>query len=321
MRTRRNVLLFFTCMALLSRVPQAQAEASSEAEVLAAEITSERIASWIAEMPNRPGSIAIFAIKPTAPLTAAYSALLEAELTRAIKKQNSVTLSVCLECRAPQIKAEGDNLVITKGMPDAEAMRDLSKKSGAQAFLMLSLFRTPFAVVSEVTLHKAETAEILAVEQFRVPAFELGNASLLLMLEGGVGRLIGAHPVKNSDTIPFTLGFTALEELGFGKGGLAVGGVFAGEDGNLGYIAPTIGMRSRFGATPVTSLTSFGAGFGYTGEKAGVALRGTFNVFIGTFTVLGIDAVYLVPVSGLVETAKPTLSGYFGVHLGIALGR
>ena len=315
-----KLVLFFVAITLATTQP-ARAEATSEAEVLAAEVTSERISSWLAELPNRPGNIAIFSIRSAAPLNAAYASLLEAELTRAIKKKNTVTLSVCLECRAPQVRAEGENLVITKGMPDADAMRELAKKTGTQSFLLLNIFRTPFALVSEATLHKAETGEILAVEQFRVPAFELGNASLLLMLEGGVGRLIGGRPTKGSETFPFTLGVTALEELGFGKGGLSVGGVFAGDNGNLLYIAPTVGLRGRFGATPVTSLTSLGAGFGYTGEKAGLALRGTYDIFIGTFTVLGFDAVYLVPISGLVDATKPTMSGYVGIHLGIAIGR
>jgi len=292
-----------------------------EAELVAASLTGEEISIWLEKLPGRPASIGIFGIQVSAPLEQGYSSVLEAEILKYTKERKLIQVMSCLECRSTQTKVEGDHLIVTKGAPNIENLRELGKKYGTEAFLSLEVFRTAFSVFTQVTLYQASNGEIIAVERFKVPAFELSHRAMQFLLVGGPGRTFGYAPTQTEDSIPYSINLLALEELGFGKGGLAVGGIFAHDAGNLGYIAPTLGVRSRFGATTISSLASVSTGFGFTGEKGGVAVRAAYDLFIGTFTVVGVHGVYLFSVKGVATPEKDTLSGYAGLHIGLALGR
>lgn len=296
----------------------ASADPQSEADIQAARIIGEKVAAWLADMPEKPGMVGIFQVKASTPLSTEYAQLVETEIVRAAKQHATLKVLSCLECRTPQVKVDGDNLVVSKGVPDLETLRAFGTRNGARAFLVLNLFRTKFSAYAEATLHRTDNAEIMALEQFRVPAFDLGRSSFLLGFEGGIGRILG--PRSSDSYVPFSLAIEGLEELGFGKGGLVAGAIVAGPSGNLGFIIPTIALRTGFGATPMHSLTSIGAGFGMTGSKAGIALRGAYDLFIGSFTFVGIDATYLFPISGIIENGKSTLNGFVGLHIGVALG-
>lgn len=297
----------------------ARGSALGESNLQAATILAEDTISWIDQLTDKPASVALFQVRATSPVSQEYAQLIESELLRASKKASSVAFTSCLECRVPQVKVDGDNLVITKGMPDPETVKSLGVKTGAKSFLVLDLFRTNYSVYAEATLINARNAEVISVNQIRVPAFEIGESSLLFMLHGGIGRILG--PTVGGLSIPYSINISALEELGFGKGGLTLGGIFAGQNGNLGYAVPTLGLRTQFGATPVHALASIGAGFGYAGSKAGAALRASYDLFLGSFTSLGVDAAYLIPVSGLVSGTSSALNGYIGLHLGVSIGR
>lgn len=301
-------------------VQSAHAASPTEAEILAASITAEDIAHWLEGLSGKPGTIGIYAIRASSPLDQEYGSLLESQVTKEIQSKNIAKIMSCLECRSTQAKVVGDKIVVSKGMADLDTLRDMGKEAGVESFLTINVFRTQYSVISEATLYQVSSGDVIANENFKVPAFELTASAMQLMLVVGPGRVLGPTQI-NDDSVPFTVNAIALEELGFGKGGLAVGGIFGHSAGKMGYIMPVIGKRSRLGATSLSTLASLGAGFGLTSTKGGVAFRGSYDLFIGTFTVIGLQAAYLVPVNGVKSGSGDSLNGFIGLHLGLALGR
>jgi hypothetical protein len=102
-----------------------------------------------------------------------------------------------------------------------------------------------------------------------------------------------------------------------GKGGLSIGTVLGGGAGTLIYVNPTIAFYGNFGRRKVTWSTNLGVGFGLIGGTKALTLRGAYEIFLGSTGIFGVDGLYTIPET----TTTGNLTGYFGVHLGVAFGR
>lgn len=303
---------------------QAQARPPSEAEILAATIMAEEVSQWILKLEKRPNSIGIFEVRVGEPLGSEYATLVESTLMSQFSNKNEVKLISCIECRLPQVAVKGDKLVVTRGMPDANAIQEFGKSSQMESVLNIEIMRTKFNVIGLFTLYQANNAQIVASKVFKVPALDFGDAAFQIMFTGGTGIPLGGKESGPKDPSPFYLGGTLslLEEIGMGKGGIAIGGNFSALKGNLLYVLPTLGFRSRMGATGLYSLTTVGLGYGISRGFGGIAVRGAYQLFLGTFTTLGIEATFFQPISRSQEDSQnDSVKGSLGVNLGIALGR
>lgn len=292
----------------------------TESEFLAAQLLGDQVALWFDKLDNRPNNVGIFSIRVSSPLESDYSGVIEAEIIKHLRAIGNISVISCAECRAPQVKVNGDRLVVTKGAADLESLRELGKKNGAATFLTMDVYRTTLNVIAQASLYQTGSGEVLFTEQFKIPAIDFSNAAIQFLFEAGTGFVLGAKPSTQSDNLPLEGDLSLLEELGFGKGGLNIGGIFSGSQGTIGYIDPTLGFRGRFGASPVTWLFSLGTGFGLASDKSGIVGRGSYDIFLGSFTVIGVSGTWLFPVRSKQDPSS-TLNGMIGIHIGLSLGR
>lgn len=314
---QRFALVLMFCM------PAAVAQASpSESELQAAVILGTDVGIWFEALPNRPRSVGIFSVRISAPLDPEYSTIIEAEVVKNMRQAAPQTqILSCLECRTPQVKVVGDRLTITKGSPNLESMQELAKKTGAETFLALDVFRTRLSVQVQATIYQASSAEIITTEQFKIPALNLNDASMQISLMAGPGLPFGGRELGSGESAE-ALGanFMILEELGFGKGGLNIGAVFAGGQGQMFYAVPTLGWRGRFGSSAVHTLFDVGLGYGFANDSAkGIAASLGYAVFLGSITSIGLRSALLLPLSAP-NTAQPLLGGVT-LQIGLSLGR
>jgi len=292
----------------------AHAHAIDEAEFLAANELGEEIAIWLDKIDPRPNSIALFYVHPNSPLDGNYAAVVEAEVTKQVKETGSINLTTCFECRTPIVTVRDERLVVTKGAPDAEAMKALGKKLGVEAFLTLDLFRTKIAVIAQATIYTAGSGQLVAAERFRIPAVSIADSAAQFMVSWGPGFALSGG--GQSDNLPSAVNITLLEELGFGKGGLNVGAAFVGPSANLIYLDTELGFRGRFGTSGVTYLGRGGAGFGFSDSAKGIAARASFDAFIGSYAFIGVEGDFLIPLK-----QSGNVPMYAGAHIGLSLGR
>lgn len=140
---------------------------------------------------------------------------------------------------------------------------------------------------------------------------------MLVELALGPSSISGGTGVR-SDIFSLGAHVAVLEEVGFGKAGLVIGGAGGGA-GGLGYVVPTLGWRGRFGSYGVSSLRSLGVGFGFSDEAGGIAVRGAYTLMLGTFTSVGVDVIGLVPLQK--PEGRNPVNFAATVFIGITLGR
>ena len=316
----------FVFFIFLAHIPYKQANAETnhgtdEAEFLAAKITGEIITGWLRNLEKRPESIGIFQINTNHPLKKDFSKVLEVELIKRLRSERIMRILACPECQVPQLRVQEDRVLITKGSPDLDTLKGLSKKYNVNTFLTLEVYRTKLSLMTMAKLFHAGSGEVLATESFRVPALNLRGAATQVMLQLGPGipfggQDLGSEEAKNS----FVGNLALLEELGFGKGGLVIG--FAtGNKSTLTYILPTIGWRDTFGNSSLQGLKSLGLGLGVSEGVQGLAIRGAYDLFLGSFVGLGIQGGFLLPFRENKPRSEKILSGFIGAHIIFTLGR
>jgi len=297
----------------------AWAKPASEADLIAATETAHEIGLFLQGLPQKPANVAIFDVRVNFPIDPGFASVLEAEVIRTLREEQSTTMTSCFECRAPQIEIRDDKLVVRKGIPDQAAMGRLAKATGADSFMMLNISHTRFSLVTEVTLYQASDGTALGAKQIRIPALDWSEAGLQLILAAGPSSLSGGQSVFGNNTaIPFSAHLAALEEVGFGKAGLVLGGA-GGPAGNLAYITPTIAWRNAYGTSGIYSLKSLGGGFGTSNGVGVIAVRADYTLMLGSFTVAGAEAVLLSPAPSQSNTGQPlsfVLSAFIGFNFG-----
>lgn len=298
------VASFFAVGTLLAKAPD-------DAELRAAPMLGDQVASWVKRLPSPPKSIGIFSIFANAPLDLEYTNIVEAEISQGLKRAGVPDVSSCIECRTPQITIYGEKLVIRKGTPDAETVELMGERHPVEAFLTIDLYRTSFYVVAQATLYQNPSGAVIAAERFEVAALKLDESAVQILMTGGLGKVFST--VEQPYSINFNLGI--YEELGFGKGGLTAGVLMATT--MLIYVNPSISFRGRFGVSAVTYSLNLGAGLGLMGSERGIVIRGSFDVYLGSIIVVGMDGLYYLPEA----TSTSGINGFAGIHMGFSIGR
>jgi hypothetical protein len=316
----KKKLLWFTLIGQLVFFWNAEGndDRISEAEFLAANVGGEEISSWVQEFNPRPNSLSIFSVRTKPPLAEDFAGVIETEIYKNLTRLTDFRVQSCPDCKTPMIKVAGDRLVITKGTPDIETLKQRGRDAQVEAFLVIETFRTTMAVVMVANLYQTSSGEIIGSKTFRIPALSIGPSASMVLVNAGLGLLVGAKSSKSGGAPPLSLSVALLEELGFGKGGLTLGGVVSSDNGALAYLMPTLGWRGRFGSSGLYSLSTVGLGYGQARE-AGVASRVTYDLMIGSFTNIGLEAVGLVPIQK--QKSSKGFSAFAGLHIGFILGR
>lgn len=236
--------------------------------------------------------------------------------------QRSLTLINCFECRTPRIEVREDKLVVKKGFPDQTTITQLGRQLGVDSFLFVEVYRTRFSLISQVTLLQASDGAVIGSTQVKMPALDWSEAGLQLTLALGPGFVSGGGQSGNSSDTGYNFGghFSAMEEVGFGKAGLILGGV-SGPQGSLAYLIPSVAWRGRFGTSGIYSLTTIGAGFATSAGAGGLGLRADYTLMLGSFTVLGVDATTMLPIQNNSSGSVPPLNFAGMFFIGFALGR
>ena len=305
---------------ILTSIPTMSfARPPTEAEFTAATLTAEEVGLFFERLDKKPSNVAIFNVKINHPLDPSFAEAVEGEVVRVLKDSKAISLLNCSECRSARLEVRNDKLVIRKGITDQATMKDLAKDLAVDSFLTLEVYRTRFTLITQVTLQQASDGQILGSQQIKIPALDWSDAGMLVLMSLGPSLVSGGiDQAKDKGNFHFGAHVSVLEEVGFGKAGITAGGA-GGPRGGLGYILPTLGWRGRFGSYGVYSLKSIGVGFGYSDSSGGIALRGSYNLMLGTFTSVGIDAVGLVPIQR--ETGRNPLNFAATLFIGISLGR
>jgi hypothetical protein len=288
------------------------ARTPEEAEFVAAEKIGEDVADWIAGMERRPASIGIFNVNSNYPLEQDYSTVVEAEIMKSLAKFDVQNVVSCTECRANQVSVVNDRVVISKGVPDMETMKRIGKSQPVETFLAVEIYRTKISILAHAVLYQNPSGVLISAQKFRVTAVTFSDAATQLIGTVGLGRPLGITASELSTAVSLGL----MEEMGFAKGGLYVGGVFA-TGSSLLYLAPTLAFRGRFGHGGIAWAFSLGAGYGMGGSSKGFTFRGALDFTLGSIAVIGAEGVYFMPS----PAATNILMGFAGVHVGFALGR
>lgn len=286
-----------------------------EPEINAARAIGERVAEWIEEMEKRPYSVAIYSVHTNYPLEQDYSTLVETEVLKALTDKKFEKVVSCTECRTPHVAVRDDKVVVTKGAFDVETMKKVGLKQQVEVFVVLEVFRTKLSVVAEAALFQNGTGNLLSAERIKVPALNISDAAAQFLILLGPGKEFGSR-VSSSAGMSTSADLMLLEDIGFAKAGLDLGGVFGGQN-TVFYLDPTLSFRGRFGNSYLGYGLSLGIGYGFATGAKGLAFRGAYDLFLGTLGVLGVGGIYFLPDKSGVNT----FSSFLGFHVGIAIGR
>lgn len=293
---------------------------AEESEFEAIRYTAAELETWLGSISARPESIGIFQVNVQAPLMSDLAEVLEAEATQTLKRIPNLKVVSCLECRAPQVTVKGDRLLIKQGLIDPALLQQMAKKIEVESFLNLSVFRTKLAVITQASVYQAASGDLLYTRQIYAPSL-MTDSSLTLSLAGGMGFVFGERIKTDRKTPPFAASFDMFQKTNFGKAGLSAGTFTAGSKGTAAYFTSSLGWPGRYQGTSLTSLTGLGVGYAaLSGGYRGLALRGIYDLYVGTYTLIGIEILGIAPL-GTKRSQYPYAKGYIGVRIGFVLGR
>ncbi len=290
------------------------ARSPEESEFLAASMLGDEIARWVLKLNRGPMAVGIFSVYANPPFDQDYSTIVETEIVKSLAKGGVEKVSTCPECRTPHVTVSEERLIIKKGAPDLETLKKIGLKQPIDAFMTVDLYRTKLAVIAQVIMYQNPTAVVIAAERFRIPAMNITDGAVQVLTSLGFGRVLGGS--ASTSTLSTAVGLSLMEEVGFGKAGLALGVVTGG--GSLIYLNPTLAFFGRFGSSALVYSMNAALGFGFAGSDRGIVIKGSYEVYMGSLAVMGFEACYFLPAT---TASATTLSGYAGVHVGIAFGR
>lgn len=309
----RTSILPLICILIFSGFGYARPP--EEAELQAASVLGEDIARWVVKREPKLRSLGIYYVHSNVPLDQDYAQIIETEISKNLAQMELNDVSSCAECRSPQVNVMDDRLVISRGAPDTETVKKMGKKYPVEAFLMVEIYRTKLSVTAQALLFGNPSGQLMDGERFKVAALNMNDTSAQVMGTIGLGKIISGLGSSSSD-LSTSGNLLLLEELGFGKGGLNLGGI-SGDGSSLFYINPTILFRGRFSTSMLSYGASFGFGYGFASDSKGFSARSSLDLFLGTLSLVGLEAVYFFPSNSAAETIK----SFIGFHVGITLGR
>ena len=316
MLSKRHQQLILALFALAMWNQASQARVPDEAEYRASALLGEEIGAWLDEYEPKPNSMGIFSVHANYPLEKDYSSVVEAEILRDLSDRNFPNVISCSECRAPQIYVKDERLIISKGAPDIDTLKQIGKRQPVATFLTIDVYRSKLSVIAHAVLYENPSGVVLRAQHFHIPAVSISDAAVQVLLTFGAGKPL-ASPDNSSGTLATAVNLLLLEELGFGKGGLNLGAALSSGNGTLIYLLPTFAFRGRFGSTALSWSIDLGAGLGFASGGKGYAFRGAYELYLGSLTVVGAEGIYFLPE----KSGSTTLQGYAGLHLGLAFGR
>jgi hypothetical protein len=314
MRFRALTILIYATLGLSLFSGQLLARQPEEAEFMAAEKIGEDVADWISGLERRPTSIGIFNVYSNYPLDGDFSTVVETEIMKSLAKSDFQNVQSCSECRANNVSIVNDRVVVSKGAPDMESLKRIGKNQPVETFLMVEVYRTKLSVIAHAVLYYNPSGILISAQRFRVTAVSFSDASTQLLLTAGFGMSLGINPTPTE--LGTGVNLSLLEEMGFAKGGLVLGGAFGGSSSIL-YLCPTLAFRGRFGHGGIAWLLGLGIGYGMGGSSKGLTTHASYDLTLGSLAVIGLEFTYFMPS----PTVANALTGFAGVHFGVALGR
>lgn len=294
--------------------PALLAKGSEEVELAAADNLGQDVAHWVMSRNPVPTGVAIYAVHPNEPLDSHYANLVENAILSGLVHQGISKVTACPQCHTAHVEVKDEQVFVTRSAVDMESIKAAAKNLPVESFLMVELYRTTFAIVAEATLYQNDTGEILGTEHFRVSAMNFNDSSVQVLLTVGFGAPL--ESTGTSSDIATSAGISLLEELGFAKGGLNLGALFAGSD-TLLYLNPTLAFRGRIGSYGLAWSLNLGAGYGMLGSYRGITTRGSFELYLGSLAVVGVEGNFYFPQ----DATGQYLNGFIGFHIGLAFGR
>jgi hypothetical protein len=286
-----------------------------ESEFMAAGILGEDISAWFQDIEPRPKSLGLFSIRANYPLDQDYSSIVEAEIYKGLTKRGITNVMSCAECRVPQITVMEDRLVITKGVPDNETLKKISLKYPVESFMSIDIFRSKLSVIAQVVLYSSPSGEVIKAERFSVSALNFTEDAVQVQLTFGLGKIVGVG--SDPTTMQMSGNLSLLEEIGFGKGGLTLG-YMSGGPTTVITLDPTLSLRGRFGSSSLIYAVNLGLGYGFAGSARGITTNLSYDIYLGSLWLAGLEGLYMY---SLTPTNPSPFGGYFGLHVGIAIGR
>ncbi len=313
MNTKRKYNYFILLLAIVISA-STFARSPEEAEFKAGSTIGEEIADWISDQEMRPRSVGIFYVHTNYPLDQDFSNIVETEIMKGLSEKGITKVTSCSECRTPQINVSEDRVVISKGAPDIEHIKQLGKRYPVESFLIVEIYRTKLNLIAQASLYKNPTGDLISAERFTVPALSIQDSSVQFLFTLGSGKMFGGASTSSESTTSNSVGLALLEEVGFAKAGLSLHAVFG--SGSIIALCPTLAFRGRFGHSFLSYSINPGLGYAFGGGAKGFAGRASVELFLGSLAVLGADAIYFSPDKEDASINK----GYAGAHIGISLG-
>lgn len=291
---------------------------TQEGDILASEVTSQGLSNWIGEMNEKPSSVAIFATKAKAGVDADYPELLENRVLGGLKENTDLKVVQCFECRSLQLQMLDDRLVVKKGIVDAKTLQSLGGKLGVETVLVMDVYKTKLALFTQAMLYDVGSGELRASTLIRAPTLGWYESAMLIMFSGGP-VVLGGGNVSSVPEDTFGAGFNlmVLEEIGFGKGGLGAHAIAHPTKGYLTMIGPVLAWRGYYKGSNIYSLKSIELGLGDTNGAKGIGGRVAYDVFIGSFTNVGLS---FAGVSANSKESDKPINFAVGLHAGFNFG-
>ncbi len=317
----KRLLMMAVAIFALAQGVSAFARAPEEAEFSAAAGIGEDIAHWIKKLEttdHKIDSVALFSVNANEPFDGTFSTIIETEIMKYLARQGIHKVSACAECKTAQVQIKGNEVVVTKGAADIEAVKKAGKKLPVDTLLVAEIYRTKLNLLAQATLYSNTDGSLVGAERFQVPALNFSDSSVQLLITFGSGiPMFKGGAASGAATLTTSVNIQLAEELGFAKGGLNLGMVSA--TGNtLIHLDPTLSFRGRFGNSSLGWSLNVGLGYGMLASLKGPTARLSYELFLGSWAVAGFDGVYFFSPS---TATAGSLSGYGGLHVGLALGR
>ncbi len=304
------LFLFLSPMALA-------APNKSDTYFFAAASLGKDMADWIVELqPAAPTSLAVVDIRFEPPLNQDFGIMLETAFMERLKENSQIRALSCFQCRSARATVIGDQVSITRGIPNIEELKKIAQSMGVESYLILDTRRSATSTIVSAQLFSG-AGPLIASRNFSEQTLDIDGGSAMFGLVATVGMGIGGKEKEEQDPSGAADVFL-LQELGDGrKGGIVVGG-FAGNGGGAGYALPTLGWTQRRSLFNLRGLTQIGVGPGFSTKGFGIAGRLAHHLYLG-YCVFGLEAAGLIPVSS--KSDKQAADLILGMSIGFVLGR
>lgn len=316
---RRVSQFNFLITVVLLCLPMAKAHSRvlESNDFMAARTLGHDIASWITKVPNSPESVLIYSVNSHEPYDKSFSDVLETEIMDKLGELNIKEVTTCHECRIAQVRVDQSQIIVSKGAPDTETIKRMASKYPTKSAVLVEVYKTKVFIQAQAVLYTNPGGRLIGAEKFKVPILDTEEKAVQFLLTFGSGFVTLDSGTSSGSGLRGAGNITLLEEIGFAKAGLNLGGVFT-PGATLFHLNPTLGIRNRFGASKLKWGLDIGLGYGLAGSRQGFVIRAAPQLFFGSFAVVGGEFTYFLANDG--GTGSGAIQTYYGLHIGFTLG-